>query len=142
MADTSVFICQRYDRKFNPEKNEIERIHQEDFCQALGIMNEIKYTQENIELFKQFLNSSDNLKSYFNEYKDNIKGFLNNECGIWINVYFQRLNYRLRYFFIIETNYEFYTSDDIEMNIMKTYNEALNKAINFIFTNVLNVVKV
>lgn len=105
-------------------------------------MNEIKYTQENIELFKQFLNSSDNLKSYFNEYKDNIKGFLNNECGIWINVYFQRLNYRLRYFFIIETNYEFYTSDDIEINVMKTYNEALNKAINFIFTNVLNVVKV
>lgn len=105
-------------------------------------MNEIKYTQENIELFKQFLNSSDNLKSYFNQYKDNIKSFLFDECGIHINVYFQRANYRLRYFFIIETKYEFYSSDDIERNTMKTYNEALNVAIKYIFNNLLNVGKV
>ena len=103
---------------------------------------EIKYTLENIELFKKFLSSSDNLKSYFNQYKDDIKNFLFDECGIYINVYFQRVNYRLRYFFIIETSYEFYTSDDIEMNVMKTYNEALNVAIKYIFNNLLNVGKV
>ena len=38
-----IFVCQRYDRKLNEDKMIIERIHQEDFCQALGIMNDIKY---------------------------------------------------------------------------------------------------
>ena len=103
---------------------------------------EIKYSQENIELFKTFLNSNDNIKQYYNEYKDNLKEFFEKEIQIHINVYFQRINYRKRYFFIIETTYEFYSSDDIELNVMKDYNTALNKAINYIFTNILNVVKV
>lgn len=38
-----IFVCKRYDRKLNEDKMIIERIHQEDFCQALGIMNDIKY---------------------------------------------------------------------------------------------------
>lgn len=43
LDDLSVFVCQRYDRKHDFEKGTIQRIHQEDFCQALGIMNDIKY---------------------------------------------------------------------------------------------------
>ena len=38
-----IFVCKRYDRNLNEDKMIIERIHQEDFCQALGIMNDIKY---------------------------------------------------------------------------------------------------
>ncbi len=36
-----VFVVERYDRILNG--NRIERIHQEDFCQALGIMSTSKY---------------------------------------------------------------------------------------------------
>ena len=73
VADTSVFICQRYDRKFNPEKNEIERIHQEDFCQALGIMNEIKYQADGGPSFK---NSMDLIRLKFSDKIDQINIFL------------------------------------------------------------------
>ena len=40
---------------------------------------EISYTNENIELFKKFLNSNDNIKHYYNEYKDKLKEFFERE---------------------------------------------------------------
>ena len=61
---------------------------------------EIIYTKENLELFKKFLDSNDNIKHYYNEYKDNLKEFFEKEVQIHINVYFQRINYRKRYFFL------------------------------------------
>lgn len=56
MEDLSVFVCQRYDRKFDSEKGTIQRIHQEDFCQALGIMNDIKYQADGGPSFKDCFN--------------------------------------------------------------------------------------
>ena len=103
---------------------------------------EIIYNKENIELFKKFLESNDNIKHYYNEYKDKLKEFFEIEMQIHINVYFQRVDYKTKYFFIIETPYEFYSSDDIHSSYMRDYNIALNKAINYIFIKILNVVKV
>ena len=40
-----VFMVERYDRK-RSEPGEIVRLHQEDFCQALGIPPELKYEKE------------------------------------------------------------------------------------------------
>ncbi|MDP3177945.1 MAG: type II toxin-antitoxin system HipA family toxin [Spirochaetaceae bacterium] len=37
-----VLVVRRYDRRSSPD-GQIERIHQEDFCQALGIMPDMKY---------------------------------------------------------------------------------------------------
>ncbi len=45
VGDIPCYIVERYDRKKN-QKGSIERIHQEDFCQALGIPPEIKYERE------------------------------------------------------------------------------------------------
>ena len=56
MEDLYVFVCQRYDRKFDSEKGTIQRIHQEDFCQALGIMNDIKYQADGGPSFKDCFN--------------------------------------------------------------------------------------
>lgn len=43
--DTPYYLVERYDRSIGPN-GEISRIHQEDFCQALGIAPEIKYERE------------------------------------------------------------------------------------------------
>lgn len=40
-----VYMVERYDRK-RTAPGEIERLHQEDFCQALGVIPEMKYEQE------------------------------------------------------------------------------------------------
>ena len=56
LDDLSVFVCQRYDRKFDSEKPSIQRIHQEDFCQALGNMNDIKYQADGGPSFKDCFN--------------------------------------------------------------------------------------
>jgi serine/threonine-protein kinase HipA len=40
-----VYMVERYDRE-HTAFGEIERLHQEDFCQALGIIPEMKYEQE------------------------------------------------------------------------------------------------
>ncbi len=40
-----VYMIERYDRK-RTAPGEIERLHQEDFCQALGVIPEMKYEQE------------------------------------------------------------------------------------------------
>lgn len=39
-----LFVIERYDRIY--EKNKIKRIHQQDFCQALGITSDSKYEAE------------------------------------------------------------------------------------------------
>lgn len=45
IGSTPCILVQRYDRTVRPDGT-IERIHQEDFCQALGIPPERKYQQE------------------------------------------------------------------------------------------------
>jgi serine/threonine-protein kinase HipA len=40
-----VYMIERYDRK-RIASGDIERLHQEDFCQALGVIPEMKYEQE------------------------------------------------------------------------------------------------
>ncbi len=45
VGDTPYYLVERYDRFINKENN-VERIHQEDFCQAMGIAPEIKYERE------------------------------------------------------------------------------------------------
>ncbi len=45
LGDTPYFLIERYDR-VRSAAGQIERLHQEDFCQALGIMPELKYERE------------------------------------------------------------------------------------------------
>jgi serine/threonine-protein kinase HipA len=45
LGDLPYFLVERYDRKRDAEGN-IKRLHQEDFCQALGVMPELKYERE------------------------------------------------------------------------------------------------
>lgn len=45
VEDIDYLLAERYDRVRN-EANGIQRLHQEDFCQALGIPSEIKYQSE------------------------------------------------------------------------------------------------
>jgi serine/threonine-protein kinase HipA len=47
----SFYIIDRYDRIFH--NNEIQRLHQEDFCQAIGIQNQNKYESDGGPTFKQ-----------------------------------------------------------------------------------------
>jgi len=49
-----LFIIDRYDRVFN--NVEIERLHQEDFCQALGVQNQNKYESDGGPSFIQCIN--------------------------------------------------------------------------------------
>jgi serine/threonine-protein kinase HipA len=45
LGEVPCLIVQRYDRKMT-HANTVERVHQEDFCQALGVMPERKYQTE------------------------------------------------------------------------------------------------
>lgn len=45
IAGLQVYLIERYDR-VRPSSGGFERLHQEDFCQALGVMPEMKYEQE------------------------------------------------------------------------------------------------
>lgn len=45
VEDVDYILVERYDR-IRDEKGAIHRVHQEDFCQALGIRSEIKYQSE------------------------------------------------------------------------------------------------
>lgn len=47
----SYLLVKRYDRRIN-ERGNVERLHQEDFCQATGIAPERKYTAEGGPTFK------------------------------------------------------------------------------------------
>ena len=44
IAGKDIFVVERYDR--TKEGNSIQRVHQEDFCQALGIMSTSKYQND------------------------------------------------------------------------------------------------
>ncbi|MBR6199197.1 MAG: type II toxin-antitoxin system HipA family toxin [Spirochaetales bacterium] len=44
IADKDIFVVSRYDRI--QTDTEIMRLHQEDFCQALGVMNDLKYEND------------------------------------------------------------------------------------------------
>lgn len=50
----ALFVIDRYDRVF--DRNDIERLHQEDFCQALGIQNRNKYEADGGPTFHQCVN--------------------------------------------------------------------------------------
>ncbi len=54
IKDTSFLLIERYDRKIID--NEVERIHQEDFCQALGVVSIKKYQSEGGPGFKEVFN--------------------------------------------------------------------------------------
>lgn len=43
--DEAALVVERYDRMVNSSGN-IERLHQEDFCQALGVLPSQKYTAD------------------------------------------------------------------------------------------------
>lgn len=51
VKDIPYLLIKRYDRKI--ENNQIEHIHQEDFCQALGIVSSRKYQNEGGPGFKE-----------------------------------------------------------------------------------------
>ncbi len=50
-GDTPYFLVERYDRVH--DNGTIKRLHQEDFCQALGIMPDVKYEREGGPSFAQ-----------------------------------------------------------------------------------------
>lgn len=52
VGGTSFLLVARYDRRRLPEGT-LERVHQEDFCQALGVAPELKYQQEGGPSLKQ-----------------------------------------------------------------------------------------
>lgn len=56
-----VFIIKRYDRTIS--KDEIIRLHQEDFCQALGILPQFKYEHEGGPSFVQCVDLVRNISS-------------------------------------------------------------------------------
>ncbi len=45
LGDTPYFLIERYDR-IKTKADKVQRLHQEDFCQAMGIMPDIKYERE------------------------------------------------------------------------------------------------
>jgi serine/threonine-protein kinase HipA len=51
VRDRSILLVQRYDRAFGEDGN-VGRIHQEDFCQALGVPPETKYASEGGPTFR------------------------------------------------------------------------------------------
>jgi serine/threonine-protein kinase HipA len=56
IGGTSFLLVERYDRHHRPVPNGaplVERLHQEDFCQALGIVSERKYQKEGGPSLKQ-----------------------------------------------------------------------------------------
>jgi len=50
--DQLVFMVERYDRQYEKD-GKLTRLHQEDFCQALGIIPELKYEKEGGPGFKE-----------------------------------------------------------------------------------------
>jgi serine/threonine-protein kinase HipA len=55
VEDVEYLLVERYDRthRQGPEGAALERLHQEDFCQALGIVSENKYQKEGGPSLKQ-----------------------------------------------------------------------------------------
>lgn len=46
IEDIDTLLVERYDRLRNPADGSIQKIHQEDFCQALGVPSDNKYQNE------------------------------------------------------------------------------------------------
>lgn len=99
---------------------------------------EIKYTREVIELFENFLCTTQSGELYFQRYKNNIKEFFEKEMNMYINIFFQKINNYIEYFYIIEYYNFTHSSDDIENILMYNYNDALNNAIHYILTEMFN----
>ncbi len=59
---SKAYVIKRYDRK--PINNYLKRIHQEDFCQALGINAEQKYEKEGGPSFKKCFELLNNKSSF------------------------------------------------------------------------------
>ncbi|MHB1947474.1 MAG: HipA domain-containing protein [Gammaproteobacteria bacterium] len=53
IEDINYLLIKRYDRILNSDTNKIIRLHQEDFCQALGIASSNKYQNEGGPSLKQ-----------------------------------------------------------------------------------------
>ena len=55
VEDVEYLLVERYDRmrRQSPDGAALERLHQEDFCQALGIVSENKYQKEGVPSLKQ-----------------------------------------------------------------------------------------
>lgn len=104
-------------------------------------MIQIKYTNENIDLFRRFLTpiaikDYDNFNNLFAKYQNNIKEFFEREMNLHINVYFQKVNTLKVFYYIIEYgDNSVEISDDIEETNMFNYNDALNRAIKYLLTN-------
>lgn len=100
---------------------------------------EIKYTKENIDLLKEFtkpttIDDYDICSKWFEAYKNDIRRFFKEQLNINITIY--RHDYI--WFYLIETEDEFYHSDDCDSLDLIDYNMALNRAIKYIFNNILN----
>ena len=53
IRDIDFLLVERYDRRRTSVDGEVQRLHQEDFCQALGIVSEHKYQKEGGPSLKQ-----------------------------------------------------------------------------------------
>jgi serine/threonine-protein kinase HipA len=53
VGDIDYLLVKRYDRRMKQELKQLDRVHQEDFCQALGIVSEMKYQSEGGPSVKQ-----------------------------------------------------------------------------------------
>ena len=56
IEDIHYLLVARYDRTINKNNSEIKRLHQEDFCQALGVLSIKKYQNEEGPSLKQCFN--------------------------------------------------------------------------------------
>lgn len=100
---------------------------------------EIKYTQENIDLLQAFttpvtVDDYGYKSKWFEKYKDDIKSFIKEQLNINITIY----RNDFIWFYLIETKTEFYSSDECDSLDLLDYNMALNRAIKYIFNNILN----
>ena len=100
---------------------------------------EIKYTQENIDLLQAFtkpvtIDDYGYKSKWFERYKDDIKSFIKEQLNIDITTY---RNGDI-WFYLIETKTDFYHSDECDSLDLTDYNMALNRAIKYIFNNILN----
>lgn len=105
-------------------------------------IEDIEYTQENKELFDEFIKPVviGDIEKYntFCLYRDNIKEFLRRYLNININIYFTT-NYKGKiWFYVIEGDTWFKSSDEIEDIDILSYNSALNRAIRYIFKEIVN----
>ena len=98
----------------------------------------IEYSKYTIELFKEFLCTTQSGELYFQRYKDNIKEFFEKEMNMHINIFFQKINNYIEYFYIVEHYDSIHSSDNIEDAPMYKYNDALDNALYYILTQIFD----